>query len=69
MRLYFCSDLHASRKCWKKFLNSAAFYEADHIIVGGDITGKFVVPVIAEAGDANTATSWASSDGSRPSTS
>ncbi len=55
MRLYFCSDLHASRKCWKKFLNSAAFYRADHIIVGGDITGKFVVPVIAQAGGAKTA--------------
>ena len=46
MRIYFCSDLHASRKCWKKFLNSANFYGADHIIVGGDITGKFVVPIV-----------------------
>ncbi len=46
MRIYFCSDIHASRKCWKKFLNSWKFYEADHIIVGGDITGKFVVPII-----------------------
>ena len=34
---------------WKKFLNSWKFYEADHIIVGGDITGKFVVPVIERA--------------------
>ncbi len=46
MRIFFCSDLHASRKCWKKFLNAAAFYGADVIIVGGDITGKFVVPLI-----------------------
>ena len=46
MRMYFCSDIHASRKCWKKFLNSWKFYEADHIIVGGDITGKFVVPIV-----------------------
>ena len=43
MRIYFCSDIHASRKCWKKFLNSWKFYGADHIVVGGDITGKFVV--------------------------
>jgi Icc-related predicted phosphoesterase len=50
MRIYFCSDIHASRKCWKKFLNSWKFYEADHIIVGGDITGKFVVPVIDRGG-------------------
>lgn len=46
MRVYFCSDLHASRRCWKKFLNSWRFYRADHIIVGGDITGKFVVPIV-----------------------
>jgi Icc-related predicted phosphoesterase len=50
MRIYFCSDIHASRKCWKKFLNSWKFYEADHIVVGGDITGKFVVPVINRGG-------------------
>lgn len=50
MRIYFCSDIHASRKCWKKFLNSSKFYDADHIIVGGDITGKFVVPVIDRGG-------------------
>ncbi len=46
MRIYFCSDVHASRKCWKKFLNAASFYQADTIIVGGDITGKFVVPIV-----------------------
>jgi len=56
MRIYFCSDIHASRKCWKKFLNSWKFYEADHIIVGGDITGKFVVPIIRTAPDTYAAT-------------
>ena len=56
MRIFFCSDLHASRKCWKKFLNAASFYEADVIIVGGDITGKFVVPLIEGVGGSRTAT-------------
>lgn len=56
MRIFFCSDLHASRKCWKKFLNSAAFYGADAIIVGGDITGKFVVPLIEGPHGTRTAT-------------
>ena len=56
MRIYFCSDIHASRKCWKKFLNSWKFYQADHIIVGGDITGKFVVPIIKTGPDSYTAT-------------
>lgn len=48
MRIYFCSDIHASEKCWKKFLNAPKFYDADVIVVGGDITGKFVVPVIEQ---------------------
>ncbi|MGQ0670396.1 MAG: metallophosphoesterase family protein [Actinomycetota bacterium] len=56
MRIYFCSDIHASRKCWKKFLASWKFYEADHIVLGGDITGKFVVPIIEQPGGHKTAT-------------
>jgi uncharacterized protein len=46
VRLYFCSDLHGSEACWRKFLAAAAFYKANVLIVGGDITGKFVVPVV-----------------------
>ncbi|MGV1049799.1 MAG: metallophosphoesterase family protein [Solirubrobacterales bacterium] len=48
MRLYFVSDIHGSQTCWLKFLGSAKFYEADTIVVGGDITGKFVVPIVTE---------------------
>jgi Icc-related predicted phosphoesterase len=55
VRIFFCSDIHASRKCWKKFLNSAAFYKADVIIVGGDITGKFVVPLVEGPNGTRTA--------------
>lgn len=56
MRIFFCSDIHASRKCWKKFLNAAAFYSADVIIMGGDVTGKFVVPLVEGPNGARTAT-------------
>jgi Icc-related predicted phosphoesterase len=47
-RIYFVSDVHASERCWLKFLAAPKFYEADTVIVGGDITGKFVVPIIAQ---------------------
>ncbi len=53
-RIYFVSDVHASERCWLKFLAAPRFYGADTVIVGGDITGKFVVPVIRQAGG-----SWA----------
>ena len=40
MRLYYAGDVHGSEKCWRKFLNAAKFYEADTLIMGGDITGQ-----------------------------
>jgi Icc-related predicted phosphoesterase len=46
VRMYFCSDIHGSERCWKKFLATPKHYECDAIVIGGDITGKFIVPVI-----------------------
>lgn len=46
MRLLFATDLHGSVKCWKKFINSGLYYKADVIILGGDMTGKAVVPIV-----------------------
>lgn len=48
MRVYFCSDIHGSEACWRKFLAAPRFYGADVVILGGDITGKFIVPIIRE---------------------
>ncbi|HEX3926252.1 MAG TPA: hypothetical protein VHY31_28530, partial [Streptosporangiaceae bacterium] len=36
--------------CWRKFLNAAAFYKADIVILGGDVTGKVMVPIVADGG-------------------
>jgi Icc-related predicted phosphoesterase len=49
MRLLFVSDLHGSEICWRKFLNAGAFYRADVVILGGDITGKAMVPIVQRA--------------------
>ncbi|HEX6678772.1 MAG TPA: metallophosphoesterase [Actinomycetes bacterium] len=49
MRLLFVSDLHGSEICWKKFLNAGRFYQADVVILGGDITGKAMVPIVQRA--------------------
>ncbi|MBA2313349.1 MAG: metallophosphoesterase [Actinobacteria bacterium] len=48
-RLFFATDVHGSDDCFKKFLNAATLYKADAIILGGDITGKTVVPIIENA--------------------
>ena len=39
-KIYFGTDIHGSEKCWKKLVNSGAFYEVEIMILGGDITGK-----------------------------
>ena len=46
MRIYFTTDVHGSTVCFKKFLNAAKFYDADVAIIGGDITGKLIVPIV-----------------------
>jgi len=45
IRLFFATDVHGSEICWKKFLNAAKFYEAQVLILGGDMTGKALVPI------------------------
>lgn len=46
IRIFFTSDVHGSNVCFMKFLNAAKFYRADVLILGGDITGKIIVPII-----------------------
>lgn len=45
-RLYFATDVHGSERTYKKFLNAGKFYEANVLVMGGDITGKMLVPII-----------------------
>jgi Icc-related predicted phosphoesterase len=51
MKLYFATDVHGSEICWKKFISAAKFYEVDVLILGGDMTGKAIVPIIAQGDD------------------
>src|SRR6516164_3890061 len=50
VRIFFATDIHGSEICWRKFLNAAAFYKADLVILGGDVTGKVMVPITAHNG-------------------
>ena len=44
-RIFFATDIHGSDICWKKFLNAGKFYNADVLVLGGDMTGKALVPI------------------------
>jgi uncharacterized protein len=50
VRVFFATDIHGSEICWRKFLNSAAFSKADLVIMGGDVTGKVMVPIVTRQG-------------------
>ena len=50
VKIFFATDIHGSEICWRKFLNAAAFYKADMVILGGDVTGKVMVPITAHEG-------------------
>ena len=50
MKVFFATDIHGSEICWRKFLNAAAFYKVDLVILGGDVTGKVMVPIVDHGG-------------------
>lgn len=48
MKVYYATDVHGSEICWKKFISAGKFYGVDVLILGGDMTGKAIVPIIAQ---------------------
>jgi Icc-related predicted phosphoesterase len=47
-KVFFATDIHGSETCWRKFLNSGKHYEAKIMVLGGDMTGKALVPIVEE---------------------
>ncbi|MDG6933932.1 MAG: metallophosphoesterase [Nitrososphaerota archaeon] len=47
-RIFFVSDVHGSETCFRKFINGARFYGAKVLVLGGDITGKALVPIVEQ---------------------
>ena len=58
-RVYVCSDIHASERTWRKFLNAmrANVYKVDAALIAGDLTGKALIAVVRgdQGGEAWTA--------------
>jgi len=50
VRIFYASDVHGSEVCFRKFVNAAKAYKVDALVLGGDITGKVLVPVVKKAG-------------------
>jgi uncharacterized protein len=52
MRLLVASDLHAAEGAWRKLLNAVrlGIWEADAVLVAGDLSGKSLVPLVRSNG-------------------
>src|SRR5512140_3375794 len=55
-RLFFATDIHGSERTYRKFINAGKFYEANAIVMGGDISGKLLIPIIREGNGSHRAT-------------
>lgn len=57
--IFYVADIHGSDLCFRKWLNAARFYGADVLIVGGDLTGKILLPVYpATGGNGSWTATW-----------
>ena len=45
-RVFFATDIHGSEACFRKLLAAGDAYAVTDLILGGDITGKMMVPVV-----------------------
>jgi len=44
--MFMATDIHGSERCFRKFVNAGKFYKANVLIMGGDLTGKMLVPMV-----------------------
>lgn len=56
LKLFFATDIHGSERCFRKFVNAAKFYDIDVLILGGDLAGKAMIPIIEYANGSFRAT-------------
>jgi Icc-related predicted phosphoesterase len=45
-KIFYATDLHGSGRCYDKLLSAAKFYKVDVLVLGGDLTGKMLVPIV-----------------------
>ncbi len=50
LRIFFATDVHGSERCFRRFLAAAEVYEANALVLGGDVAGKGLVPIQADNG-------------------
>ncbi|RKX94953.1 MAG: metallophosphoesterase [Spirochaetes bacterium] len=55
-KLFYATDVHGSERTFKKFVNAGKMYGVDVLVLGGDVTGKLLVPIIKDGDNSFHAT-------------
>ena len=57
--IFYVADIHGSDVCFRKWLNAGRFYGADVLVIGGDLTGKILLPIYpAPGGNGSWTATW-----------
>ena len=48
-KVFYTTDVHGSTVVFKKFINAAKFYDVEVLILGGDMVGKMIIPIVEQA--------------------
>jgi uncharacterized protein len=56
LRLYYASDIHGTEVLWRKFLRAPEVYKSKVLVMGGDLTGKAVIPIVEDPSGTHVAT-------------
>ena len=51
-RVFYATDVHGSELAFRKFVSAGPFYKAGIVILGGDITGKMMTPIVKKSDNA-----------------
>lgn len=54
-KILFATDAHGSEPVFLKWLNAGKIHKADAIVMGGDITGKLIIPLVEQSDGTFTA--------------
>jgi hypothetical protein len=55
LRIFFVTDTHGSEVCFRKFLKAADVYKPNVLMLCGDMTGKFLIPIVKQPDDTSKA--------------
>lgn len=58
LTIFHVADIHGSDTCFRKWLNAGRFYGADVLIIGGDLTGKVLLPIYPGGNGIGWVSTW-----------